>query len=89
MKFLQSNILELVNQIIYRVVIWAKEIIISSASLLKIGNENLISLSLYLLDMGVTDAAVKDKLIRKTVEIIASSDDSMKLSAKPFSKGIL
>lgn len=56
------------------------------AILLQDSNENPVSLSLYLLDMGVTDSTVKDKLIRKTVEIIDSSDDPMKLTAEPFQK---
>lgn len=44
--------------------------IISSAILIKDSNENPVLLSPYLLDIGVTDATVKDKLIRKTIEIV-------------------
>lgn len=57
------------------------------AILLQDSQENPVSLSLYLLDMGVKDSSVKDKLIKKVTEMVILSDkDPMELTAMDFQK---
>lgn len=48
------------------------------------GLDTPISLSLYLQIFDITDSAVKDKLIKKSRELIASAPDSSKLTVKDF-----
>lgn len=63
------------------------EAVSEMAILLQDTQENPVSLSLYLLDMGVKDSSVKDKLIRKVAEmVILSDEDPMKLTAMDFQK---
>ena len=45
-----------------------------------------VSLSLFLLNMGVDDPSVEDKLIKKSVEMIFSAKDPMELTTKDFQK---
>lgn len=56
------------------------------AMLLQDSNENPVSLSLYLLDLGITDSKVKDKLIKKTFELVHNAQDPMALTAHDFQK---
>lgn len=49
-------------------------------------SENPISLSLYLLGIGITDASVETKLIQKTSEIVMRAKDPMKLTTTDFQK---
>lgn len=48
--------------------------------------EHPMSLSLFLLDMGVDDASVEDKLIKKAVEMIFSAEDPMELTTEDFQR---
>lgn len=43
-----------------------------------------VSLSLFLLEMGVDDPTVEDKLIKKTVDLVFSADDPMQLTTEDF-----
>lgn len=49
-------------------------------------SENPISLSLYLLGIGITDTTVETKLIQKTSEMIMHTKDPMKLTTTDFLK---
>ncbi|GHV96849.1 hypothetical protein lacNasYZ03_01050 [Lactobacillus nasalidis] len=48
--------------------------------------EHPVSLSLFLLGMGVDDPTVEDKLVKKAVEMYFSSEDPMKLTTEDFQK---
>lgn len=54
------------------------------ADFLKDNPENPVSLSLFLLRLGIRDAGVEDKLIKKTVEIAFGADDPMELTVEDF-----
>lgn len=45
-----------------------------------------VSLSLFLLEMGVDDPSVEDKLIKKTVDMVFSGDDPMQLTTEDFQR---
>lgn len=48
--------------------------------------ESPVSLSLFLLEMGVDDPTVEDKLVKKTVDMVFSAEDAMKLTTQDFQK---
>ncbi|MCT3403361.1 hypothetical protein [Lactobacillus helveticus] len=48
--------------------------------------EHPVSLSLFLLEMGVDDPNVEDRLIKKSVEIFFSVEDPTELTTKDFQK---
>lgn len=48
--------------------------------------DNPISLSLFLLEFGITDASVEGKLLHKTTQMILETEDPMKLTAVDFQK---
>lgn len=54
------------------------------ADFLKDNPENPVSLSLFLLRLGIRDASVEDKLIKKTAEIALGADDPMELTVEDF-----
>ena len=54
------------------------------ADFLKDNPENPVSLSLFLLRLGIRDASVEDKLIKKTAEIAFGADDPMELTVEDF-----
>ena len=51
---------------------------------LKDDPESPVSLSLFLLRLGIRDAGVEDKLIKKTAEIASGADDPMELTVEDF-----
>ncbi|MBP2058294.1 hypothetical protein J2Z60_001473 [Lactobacillus colini] len=48
--------------------------------------EHPVSLSLFLLEMGVDDVSIEDKLIKKAVEMVFSAEDPMELTTEDFQR---
>ncbi|MBP2058140.1 hypothetical protein J2Z60_001317 [Lactobacillus colini] len=48
--------------------------------------DNPISLSLYLLGIGIADSSVETKLLQKASEIVLNAKDPMKLTVSDFKK---